>query len=102
VGLLQYFVYCPIINAFAALPVTPGGLGLREGAFKFFFSSLNGVPETQAIALSLLFYGCNVLLSLFCGVLYLLGKPKELSLLKPISVGAKKAFIADVPKNDFV
>src|SRR5207249_4700007 len=42
VNLGQYLLYCPLINAFAALPFTVGGLGLREGAYQFFFA-LQGV-----------------------------------------------------------
>ena len=75
VGLTDYFIYCPLINAFAALPITVGGLGLREGAFKFFFTDILHVPAAQAVALSLLCYGTNVVVSLLCGIFYMTGKP---------------------------
>ncbi len=84
VGLADYFVYCPLINVFAAIPVTVGGLGLREGAFKFFFSK-QGVPDPQAIALSLLFYAGMLVISLACGLIYLIGKPRS-PLLNPQNV----------------
>ncbi len=74
VSLLHYFVYCPMINAFSAIPITVGGLGLREGAFKFFFS-LQSVPDAQAVALSLLVYAGTLVISLVCGIFYLVGKP---------------------------
>lgn len=76
VGLADYFVYCPLINAFAAIPVTVGGLGLREGAFTFFFSK-QGVPDPQSFALSLLFYAVTLVISLACGLIYLIGKPRS-------------------------
>lgn len=72
VGLENYFVYCPLINAFAAIPITISGLGLREEAFKFFFS-MRGVPDDQAVALSLLFYATSLIVSLACGILYMMG-----------------------------
>ncbi len=75
-GLKHYFVYCPIINAIAAVPVTVGGLGLREGAYQFFLA-LEGVHSPDATALSLIFYGNGLLLGLICGVAYVLGKPKN-------------------------
>lgn len=76
VRLADYFVYCPLINVFAAIPVTVGGLGLREGAFKFFFSK-QGVPDAQSVALSLLFYAGMLVISLACGLIYLIGKPRS-------------------------
>ncbi len=75
-GLIHYLVYCPIINAIAAIPITVGGLGLREGAFKFFFMPL-GVPQARCVALSLIFYAVTLALSLLCGLLFLLGKPRK-------------------------
>lgn len=74
--LVHYLIYCPIINAIAAVPVTVSGLGVREGAFIFFFG-LQGVPGPQAFALSLIFYAVSVGLALVCGLLFLLGKPRE-------------------------
>lgn len=76
VRLADYFVYCPLINVFAAIPVTVGGLGLREGAFKFFFSK-QGVPDPQSVALSLLFYAGTLVISLACGLIYLIAKPSS-------------------------
>ena len=82
VGLASYFVYCPLINVFASIPVTVGGLGLREAAFKFFFSK-QGVPDPQSFALSLLFYAGALVISLACGLIYLIGKPKSPPLNPP-------------------
>ncbi len=78
VSWVHYLIYCPIINAFAAIPITVGGLGLRESAFKFFFS-MQGVPDAQAVALSLLFYAATLVVSLTAGVLFLIAKPKLLA-----------------------
>lgn len=74
-NLEHYVIYCPIINAISAVPITPGGVGIREGAFKFFLG-IEGVPGPQAVAVSLLYYGATLFLSLIAGGLYLIGKPK--------------------------
>ncbi|MBI4025083.1 MAG: flippase-like domain-containing protein [Verrucomicrobia bacterium] len=79
VQLIHYFVYCPIINAIAAIPITVSGLGVREAAFLSFFTNMEGVPKEQAVALSLLFYATTLVISLACGVLYLVGKPRAAS-----------------------
>jgi glycosyltransferase 2 family protein len=81
VRLLEYFIYCPIINAISAIPISVGGLGLREQAFAFFFA-LSGVPSFKAVALSLLFYSGTLVVSLSSGILFLVGKPKSLSSVK--------------------
>lgn len=73
--LVHYLVYCPIINAIAAVPVTVSGLGVREGAFIFFFG-LQGVSDSQSVALSLIYYATSLGLCLVCGLLFLLGKPR--------------------------
>jgi hypothetical protein len=46
------------------LPVGIAGLGLREGALVMFLRPL-GVATEQAIALGLLLYAINILVSLF-------------------------------------
>jgi uncharacterized protein (TIRG00374 family) len=76
VSLRHYFVYVPIINTITALPISIGGVGLREKAFTWFFA-IHGVPDHQSTALSLLFYGAQLALSLGCGLFYLIGKPKS-------------------------
>ncbi len=59
----------PVINAIAAIPVTPGGLGTREGATVFLLGVL-GVAPAEAIALSLLLYVTILGWSLVGGAVY--------------------------------
>ena len=55
---LYIMVLClPIANTFASIPVTIGGLGLREGAYTILFG-ITGVPRADAIALGLLWFAC--------------------------------------------
>jgi uncharacterized protein (TIRG00374 family) len=70
---LRYFDYLtvfPVINAVAALPITPGGLGVREGAVIFLFGALN-IPSATALALSLLVYLSTLFWALIGGFVYI-------------------------------
>jgi uncharacterized protein (TIRG00374 family) len=66
-----YLTVFPVINAVAAVPATPGGLGTRETAAKFLLGVL-GVAETRAVPLSLLIYGSVLFWSLVGGVVYMI------------------------------
>lgn len=66
----DYLTVFPVINAVAAVPLTPGGLGTRETAAKLLLGAM-GVAATRAVPLSLLVYGSMLLWSLVGGVVYL-------------------------------
>jgi hypothetical protein len=44
----------PIAGVMTALPLSPGGLGVREAAFVYLFGALGGVSPTEAVALAVL------------------------------------------------
>jgi uncharacterized protein (TIRG00374 family) len=67
----NYLTVFPVINAVAAVPATPGGLGTRETAAKFLLGVL-GVAETRAVPLSLLVYGAVLFWSLVGGGVYMI------------------------------
>lgn len=69
VGWLDYLTVFPIINAIAAVPVTPGGLGTREAAATVLLGALD-VPASQAVPLSLLLYASMFVWSLVGGIVY--------------------------------
>jgi len=49
----QYFLYVPLIYIIAAVPISPGGLGLAEAFFVTFFSPAGAAPsEILALALT--------------------------------------------------
>lgn len=78
----DYLTVFPIINAVAAIPITPGGLGTREVATKFLLGTV-GVPEITAVPLSLLLYAALMGWSLLGGVIYIVysqkrGKAKQI------------------------
>lgn len=68
-GFFDYFSLGPTINTFAAIPLTPGGLGLREYAAVMFLGIV-GVPATQALPLSVLVYASSVFWSLAGGIVF--------------------------------
>lgn len=76
---LDFLTSIPVINAVAAIPVTPGGLGTREATAKAILNHVFGVPPADALLLSLLLYASVLLWSLLGGVVYmasgLKGKP---------------------------
>ncbi len=82
-GFGPYITVFPIINAVAAIPATPGGLGTREVAAKFLLGAV-GITAVKAVPLSLLLYSAMLIWSAFGGIVYMVysfhrGKaPKEM------------------------
>lgn len=67
---LYFFIFMPIIWIIMTIPVSLSGLGVREGAFVFFFSQV-GVTPADAIAISLTYYSYNVIFGVIGGLLLL-------------------------------
>jgi uncharacterized protein (TIRG00374 family) len=80
-SIMDYFTLFPIITVLAAIPITPGALGIREGLFAEMFSAL-GVASVRAVPLSLLAYLGGVVWSLFGAVLFMLQPPATRKALK--------------------
>lgn len=66
--------FVPAVAILQVVPVTIGGLGLREGAFVLFLRPL-GVSTSQAVALGLLVYAINLLVSLLGAPAFAMGAP---------------------------
>jgi len=62
-GLTALLAFFPAVLIAQVLPISMSGLGVREGAFVLFLAPL-GVAHEQAIALGLLLYLLNLLVSL--------------------------------------
>jgi uncharacterized membrane protein YbhN (UPF0104 family) len=54
--------YVPAVAMAQVVPITIGGLGVREGLLAFFFHPM-GVPTGRAVAIGLLWYGMTLLVS---------------------------------------
>jgi uncharacterized protein (TIRG00374 family) len=63
VGFTAILAFFPVVAIVQTLPVTIGGLGVREGALYVFLHPL-GVSTEQAISLGVLVYACTLLVSL--------------------------------------
>ena len=66
----SYLVFLPIISVLTALPLTPGGFGVREGLFMLLFQTV-GVNNHQAFLLSVLFYATGLVWNLVGGIVFL-------------------------------
>ena len=67
--------FVPIVAIVQVLPISVGGLGLREQAFSLFLHPL-GVPTGRAVALGLLLYGMNLAASLAGAPAFAVGQRK--------------------------
>ncbi len=67
----------PIVNAITALPISLGGLGVRERLFQVFLGGLCGVSEAVAAIMSSTGYALNLVWGLLGGLFYLFYRPSE-------------------------
>ena len=73
VGWTAFMAYMPVVAIVQVLPLTIGGLGLREGALAVLLAPL-GVSQSHAIALGLLVYGINLTVSLLGAPSFAIGR----------------------------
>lgn len=78
---LELFVVLPLILIIGALPVSPNGLGLQEGAIFFFLHMLGATPE-QALGVGLILRAKSYVLALLGGIVWITHRDK----MKPIKV----------------
>jgi glycosyltransferase 2 family protein len=69
-GIVDYFLYLPIINSVTAMPITISGFGVREGMYIKMFRQV-GVAEPTALVMSLLGYLATLFWSIVGGVFFL-------------------------------
>jgi uncharacterized protein (TIRG00374 family) len=67
-----FFIFTPIISFSLVLPISIGGLGVREQTYILLFQVFN-IPAETATAMSLMFYFLSsVLIGLIGGILYII------------------------------
>jgi uncharacterized protein (TIRG00374 family) len=67
---LRVMAICfPLLMLVNSLPITVGGLGVREGAAVLFFSRF-GVQESSALGAALLLFTINILIPGLCGLAF--------------------------------
>jgi uncharacterized membrane protein YbhN (UPF0104 family) len=78
VGMTALLAFVPAVLIAQVLPISISGLGIRESLFTLFLHPL-GVPKGQAIALGLLLYLLNLLVSLLGAPAFAIGNRPETS-----------------------
>lgn len=73
---IVFVAYIPLITVISLIPITINGLGMRESAYVFLFSSY-GVMQKEALSLSLLFFAASVVASSIGGILFLFVRKRQ-------------------------
>ena len=68
-GIMQFLIVMPIIGAISLMPISIGGLGVRDAAVVFFFAKI-GIARDAAFAMSLLNFVFIILYSAAAGIVY--------------------------------
>lgn len=68
-NIIYYFIFLPIIGAITLLPISIGGLGLRDMTVIYFFTKA-GVDKDLAFAMSILSFSFIVIYGIIGGVIY--------------------------------
>jgi uncharacterized protein (TIRG00374 family) len=71
INLIYFFVFIPIIGAITMLPISIGGLGLRDATTIYFFAKA-GVSRDSAFAMSLLNFSFILVYGVIGGLIYVL------------------------------
>jgi uncharacterized protein (TIRG00374 family) len=88
IPLIYFFLFVPVIAIFIALPISIGGLGVREGLGIFFFCrAVPALENEEALAMGLLAYVVGIVVSLAGGVIYLARGVKTGQIEKEFSEG---------------
>jgi glycosyltransferase 2 family protein len=70
VSVLQLCIVVPLVLLISMIPVTPGGIGVQEGAFVFLLTRI-GASSPEALSVALLLRGKTLLLGVLGGVFFL-------------------------------
>lgn len=73
IGILPMLIVFPLVTLVSMIPVSIGGIGLREGAFVFFLSGYS-VTSVDAVAVSVLYYSTIVFLGIIGGIIFSFSK----------------------------
>ncbi|MDD5097337.1 MAG: lysylphosphatidylglycerol synthase transmembrane domain-containing protein [Candidatus Omnitrophica bacterium] len=71
INFIYFLIFLPIIGAVTLIPISVGGLGLREGLFVVYFAKA-GVIKQLALAMSLLSFSFVVIYASIGGLIYVL------------------------------
>lgn len=77
VGFTAILAFFPAVAILQTLPVTIGGLGVREGLLYVFLHPL-GVTDKQAVSLGVLYYACVLIVSLIGAPAFAAGSKRRI------------------------
>ncbi len=67
----------PVVNTITALPISLGGMGVREGLFQVFLNELVGVEKSVAVVISSLGFLLSATWGALGGLIYIVYRPSE-------------------------
>lgn len=77
IDLLEFILAVPVVALFSSLPISVGGMGIREGTMVFLLGAA-GVPTTSAVSISLLYLSILIFVTL-PGGFFLLSMKRDAS-----------------------
>ncbi len=80
----EFFSIAPIVNTIVSLPISLGGIGVREGLFQIFLGKLCGVSDAIAVVISSTGYALTLFWGLVGAAIYLAYRPSEHARLREI------------------
>lgn len=66
----EFFTVMPIINTAGSIPITPGGIGVRDLLFVDFLKNLCDTPETDAKAIAIITFAIMLAWGVIGGLVY--------------------------------
>jgi glycosyltransferase 2 family protein len=75
ISYLDVISIMPIVNAITGLPISLGGIGVRESLLEVLFKDLCNLPAVIGVSISVIGYAYFVLFGLIGGIVYLLRFP---------------------------
>ncbi len=75
VGLFPFFIIIPMVTVLLMIPISIGGIGVRENAFYLFLQNYKATKAT-AVAFSWIDYGMRLVVGIVGGIVFALRKEK--------------------------
>jgi len=72
IPIIFFFIFIPISLIITMLPISIGGLGVRENVYAFFFVKA-GLSVTQCVSISLIYFGIWAFLGTIAGIMWVCG-----------------------------
>lgn len=96
---VSYYALSPLVLIIQSVPLAPGGVGVGEAAYVYFFSEAAGLmTKSVALAVALSYRAVQIAISLVGGVLLLFGNERRLS--ESELQGAEAAVLRPDPPAD--